>query len=219
MTLTGKLLIATAAVAAFSGSAMAADLYVPPAAAAAPVATSTNWDGPYIGATLGYGWGTATATPAAPAPAVSQAIAGGLVGAQIGYNFHVADQFVLGIQGDIAWLNESGTSAAGDKYQTNWSGALLARAGVDIDSVLPYVEAGVAFANASVTPGAGPGAGVAVSNTHTGYLLGAGVEFMLADQLSANIEYRYNNYGSQTYAGVPVAITDNQIRLGLNYHF
>ena len=97
MTLTGKLLIATAAVAAFSGSAMAADLYVPPAAAAAPVATSTNWDGPYIGATLGYGWGTATATPAAPAPAVSQAIAGGLVGAQIGYNFHVADQFVLGI--------------------------------------------------------------------------------------------------------------------------
>src|SRR6185312_2678677 len=31
MTLTGKLLIATAAVAAFSGSAMAADLYVPPA--------------------------------------------------------------------------------------------------------------------------------------------------------------------------------------------
>jgi len=211
MTLTGKLLIATAAVAAFSGSAMAADLYVPPAAAAAPVATSTNWDGPYIGATLGYGWGTAT--PTAPLTAVD--IAGGLVGAQIGYNFHVADQFVLGLQGDIAWLNESGTDAAGDTFKTDWSGALLARAGVDIDSVLPYVEAGVAFANATITPVGG----AAVSNTHTGYVLGAGVEFMLADQLSANIEYRYNNYGSQTYAGVPVAITDNQIRLGLNYHF
>jgi opacity protein-like surface antigen len=211
MTLTGKLLIAAAAVAAFSGSAMAADLYVPPAAAAAPVASSTNWDGAYIGATLGYGWGTFDNTTAA----VTQDVAGGLVGAQIGYNFHVADQFVLGVQGDVTWLNENATDGLGNEFKTDWSGALLARAGIDVGGVLPYVEAGVAFANATITPAGG----AAVSNTHTGYVLGAGVEFMLADQVSANIEYRYNNYGSQTYGVDTVALTDNQIRVGLNYHF
>jgi len=215
MTLTGKLLIATAAVAAFSGSAMAADLYVPPAAAAAPVATSTNWDGPYIGASLGYGWGTAHDTSGVFTPDASTT--GWLVGAQLGYNFHVSDSIVLGLEGNIDWLNESGTSAAvpGGTFTANWDGSIRARLGVDVGSVLPYVEAGVAFANATAAATGAP----SVSNTHTGYTLGAGVEFMLADQLSANVEYRYNNYGSATYNGTPINFTDNQVRIGLNYHF
>ncbi len=42
---------------------------------------------------------------------------------------------------------------------------------------------------------------------------------MLADQLSANVEYRYSDYGSQNYNGEYVGISDNTLRVGLNYHF
>lgn len=201
MKTTGKFVLAAVAVAALSSGAMAADLSIPaPAAPVAAAPSTTNWDGPYIGATVGYGWGTAT-------PDVGTALdpSGLLVGAQLGYNFHLSDQIVAGVQGNIDWNNEN---AGG--FALNADGAITARLGVDVDSVLPYIEAGVAFANATVG---------GVSNTHTGWTAGVGAEFMLANQLSANVEYRYSDYGSQTYGGTSVHLTDNQIRVGLNYHF
>jgi outer membrane autotransporter protein len=212
MTLTGKLLIAAAAMAAFSGSAMAADLYVPPAAAPAAAPATTNWDGAYIGASLGYAWGTATST----APVGTASPGGWLVGVDAGYNFHVSDNIVLGIEGNLDWLNETVTTtvAPAGTFTANWDGSLRARLGVDVDNILPYIEAGVAFANATASV-----PGTSFSNTQTGWTVGAGVEAMLADQLSANLEVRYNNYGSATYGGAPIAFTDTQLRVGLNYHF
>jgi len=86
MTSKSKLLLTTAMIVAFSGSAaFAADLYVPPAApvAAAPVASS--WDGPYIGASVGYGWGSADNSYTGNATGTSAAnLSGWLVGGQIG---------------------------------------------------------------------------------------------------------------------------------------
>jgi outer membrane immunogenic protein len=187
MTLTGKLFIAAAALAAFSGSAMAADLYVPPAAPSAPMVASTNWDGPYIGASLGYMWANNTS---------SSNNGSFLVGAQLGYNAHLSDMIVGGVEGNIDWINLSTSSSS----SANFEGSIRARLGVDVDNILPYLEAGVAFANIGGS-----------SSTNTGYTLGAGVEFMIADQLSANVEYRYDNYGSSTSA--------SSIRVGLNYHF
>ena len=208
MTLTGKLLLATAAVVAFSGSAMAADLAVPaqPAPVVAPPA-STDWDGPYIGATLGYGWGTTTDTTTGDYSSSPQGLT---VGGQAGYNFHLSDNLVAGIEGDLNWNNQQATTTSGDTYRINWDGSVRGRLGVDLDGILPYAEAGVAFANASVA---------GVTTTHTGWTVGAGVEFKLADQVSANVEYRYSDYGSQTFAGDSVGLTDNALRVGVNYHF
>lgn len=200
MTLTGKLLIAAAAVAAFSGSAMAADLYVPPAAAAAPVAHSSNWDGAYIGANLGYAWGQVNQ------PTVVTGN-GWLVGAQLGYNAHLSDSIVGGIEGNLDWVNEA-SAVANPGFAVNFEGSLRARLGLDLDSVLPYVELGVAFANVNEN-----NVGAAV---RTGWTAGAGVEFWLADQLSANVEYRYSDYGT---GAAGTRLTDNSVRVGLNYHF
>lgn len=210
MKVTGKFLIAAAAVAGFSGSAMAADLYVPPRAAPAAVApAATDWDGAYVGAHVGYGWGTVS-----PAGAASASSTGWIVGGQIGYNFHLSGNVVTGVEGDLGWSNESATLPAAT-FRANWEGSVRGRLGIDLDGIMPYAEAGVAFANATVTPTVG----TAASATHTGWTAGAGVEFKLADQLSANVEYRYSDYGSQTYAGTATSFTDNTVRTGLNYHF
>lgn len=213
MKMTGKLLLATAAVAALSGTAMAADLYVPPSQPApvyqAPAAT--DWDGPYIGASLGYAWGTADASTVPDTATIN----GWMVGGQVGYNFHLTNNVVTGLEADLNWTNEKGDfSTAGVSFQKNWDASLRGRLGIDLDGVLPYVEAGVAFANATVTDG-----GVDSSGSYTGWTAGAGVEFKLADQLSANVEYRYNNYGDQTLDANTVSLTDNVVKAGLNYHF
>lgn len=201
-------LAASIALATLSGSAFAADLAMPAAAPAPVVAPSTTWDGPYIGAHVGYGWGTVSSTiDTGPSPTGFDA------GAQIGYNFHLSGTIVAGVEGDISWNNETGTYGAGASWRTNWDGSVRARLGVDVNGLLPYVEAGVAFANATIS---GPQGG---SPTYTGYTVGAGVEFMLADKWSANVEYRYSNYGSQTFGGGTDSYADNTVRFGLNYHF
>lgn len=214
MKMTGKLLLAAATVAGFSGSAMAADLsYQAPAAAPVMQAPAqSDWDGPYIGANLGYGWGTATDTSGGFGTA---SLTGWLVGGQVGYNFHLSDNIVAGIEGNLDWENETGSNANGS-LRINGEGSIRGRLGIDLDGILPYAEAGVAFANATASDPTGT---TSVSATHTGYTLGAGIEFKVADHVSANVEYRYSNYGNQTYNGTTIGLTDNTVRVGLNYHF
>ena len=211
MKMTGKLVLAAVAAAGFSGTAVAADLYVPPAQPA-PVAqapAATDWDGPYIGASLGYGWGTASNS----APDTAN-LSGWTVGGQVGYNFHLTDNIVTGVEGDLNWTNQTGNYSTGDAFAINWDGSVRARAGVDLDGILPYLEAGVAFANGTDNLG-----GVSTSATHTGWTAGGGIEFKVADPVSLNVEYRYTDYGSQTYNGNSVGLTDNTVKAGLNYHF
>jgi outer membrane autotransporter protein len=212
MKMTSKLLLAAVAVAGFSGSAMAADLAMPAAPAAPPpqAPAATDWDGAYLGVNAGYGWGTASTG------ADSANLTGGFVGGQVGYNFHLSDQLVGGVEGNIDWNDEQGTyGLSTDNFRVNWDGSVRARLGLDLDGILPYAEAGVAFANGTDTPVAG----VATSATHTGWTAGAGVEAKLTDQVSANLEYRYTNYGSQAYGLGSTTVSDNTVRVGLNYHF
>jgi outer membrane immunogenic protein len=215
------LLLTATALSLFSAEAMAADLMMPmksaPMMAAAPA--STGWDGLYLGASVGYSWGTAddSSTSSGSFDGLGS-LSGGFIGGQVGYNFHLSDNVVLGIQGDINWNNESAatfTNTGSESARINWDGAIMGRLGYDAGQFLPYVEAGVAFANMTVTD-----SGTPLSATHTGYALGAGVQFMLSSQLSANVEYRYSNYGSATYeSGEPqIGLTDNSVRLGLDFH-
>ena len=125
---------------------------------------------------------------------------------------------MAGAEGDLNWNDQTGTftglTSGDNSARINWDGSVRGRLGVDLDGILPYAEAGVAFANVTDSNVDGD-----FSNTHTGWTAGAGVEFKVADPLSLNLEYRYTDYGTQTYDNDTVGLTDNTVKAGLNYHF
>jgi len=91
-----------------------------------------------------------------------------------------------------------------------------------MNTVMPYITAG--FAAGSGTRTTNAGAGESASATHTGYVLGAGVEWAFAQNWTAKLEYQYVNLGARTYtfAGPPspaVSMSNSIVRVGLNYKF
>ncbi len=125
-----KIAVAAVALAAMTGSALAADIYVPPPAAPAPPpAPAFSWEGSYAGAYVSY------FIPGGPVG----------VGMTVGHNF-VSGSLVYGIEAQLG-----GFFAVGFDF----SASLTARAGVAVgatDRALLYGEAGVQFIG-----GGGPG--------------------------------------------------------------
>jgi outer membrane immunogenic protein len=213
-------LLAGVAALGFASSTFAADLIVDtPAAPYVAPAASGNWDGAYVGAFAGYGWGTLS-DPDDVIGFDDQEIDvnGWQVGVTAGANFTISEAIVAGIVGDIAWNNASGEFADEDfTYDVNWSGSLRGRLGFDGGAFLPYVTAGLAFANATADWD-----GDADSQTHIGWTAGVGVEFAVADNVSLDLQYRYSDYGTKTYdidGGTDFSLTSNAVTAGINFRF
>jgi outer membrane immunogenic protein len=225
-----SLFIATSAIAFFSGSAGAADLYVPPTPeSAVTAATAFDWTGGYIGAQVGYTWGNAPAPYSFVAggpytlpqdPANQTGFVGGV---HAGYNFQTSN-LVLGVEGDIEKSGVGGDDggSGGDinALNNNWQGSLRGRLGFAVDSILLYGTAGMAVMNATATA---PGHTADV--TFTGWTAGVGLEYALTANLTSRVEYRYSSYGAKE-AAFPVngyyesySPAESTIRVGLSYKF
>jgi len=224
-----KIAIASGLVlATLTGGAFAADLARPMKVApvvAAPAAS--NWDGLYLGANIGYGPGTAT-SDGFGSTSTTIDFSGLFVGGQIGYNFHLSDNIVLGIEGDLNWANETGTTHFIDgNYDgtdaINWTGAVTGKIGYDAGTFMPYVLGGVAFAGNTLSyyDDDLQQSNGSQSATHTGYTVGLGLAAAVASNVSVFGEYRYSDYGTQTYGldTGDVRLTDNSVRGGVNFHF
>lgn len=178
-----------------------------------------SWNGAYAGVHLGHGWAR---TQAAGTAIDGVGLDGWFAGLQAGYNINL-DGFVLGIEGDIAWsrlygdflLNPGETM----RPSIDWLGTIRARAGFSANELLVYGTGGIAFAGASVS---NVESDYASRNTHTGWVIGAGIEAMVTDSLSLKAEYLYHDFGSRTYvydAPFGASFNPQTIKIGLNYHF
>jgi outer membrane immunogenic protein len=209
------------------GTALAADLLLIPE----PIAeVAPSWaEGFYVGVHAGYGFGAADHQPATPigpgGNGYDANISGALVGGQIGGWWHISDGVMGGFQLDADWANITGSMASGGfpgtiSYTVNWLATAEGRLGFDAGGFVPYVSLGVAAAGATRTSS---GTGVSSSMVHPGLSVGAGAAFMITDQLSADIEARWQAFAPRTYTtgGTPpsVALGVSSIRFGLNYHF
>lgn len=215
------ILLAGVAALSFASSAYAADLIIEaPEAPMMYSAPAGNWDGAYIGAFAGYGWGTLTDEDGdfSP-PGAEYDTTGWLLGVNAGYNITVSEAIVAGIVGDIAWSNQTADTDFGlDDATINWQGSIRGRLGFDGGAFLPYVTAGLAFANATVDTNVPE----SDTQTHIGWTAGAGVEFAVADNVSLDLQYRYSDFGTKTYdlnGGADVGLTSHAVTAGINFRF
>lgn len=216
-------LLAGVAAVSFISSAQAADLFVSePAPPVVVIDYGNNWDGAFIGAFAGYGWGSVTDEDGYfSLPDTDADLTGWQVGVSAGYNFTFSEALVAGVVGDIAWSDLSGDVADdGSSFDADWTGSIRGRLGFDGGAFLPYLTAGVAFANGTLTDVTNS---LEDSQTHIGWTFGAGVEYALADNISLDLLYRFTDYGSQDYDLSPDTVSTNVttsvITAGLNFSF
>jgi outer membrane immunogenic protein len=231
-----KFLLGTVALVALGATvpALAADLPArtytkAPAYAPSPI---YNWTGFYIGGHLG---GAFNGNSGFGGGAVNSNNDGSFLGGvQVGADYQFSQNWVLGIEGQYSWLSNNNNSAVfpgtGFAYNTNQRGlaSVTGRLGYTWGPALLYAKGGYAYSDydQSLTLGGLPtGFGINGSH-HDGYTVGAGLEYMFAQNWSAKIEYQYYNFGKTSFVA-PIALAsfgretndEHVVKAGLNYHF
>lgn len=215
--------------AAVVGTASAADLArraPPPVVTKAPPPPAYvpyNWTGFYAGVNGGYGFGRSKWS----GPPATFDVKGGLFGGQLGYNWQFG-QFVYGLEGDANWTDLRGTVSIADcngtfcRTRNDFLSTVRGRIGIAMDRWLPYATGGLAVGNLRATVPGFDG----IDHTNTGWTVGGGLEFALAGNWTAKVEYLYVNLGKEgcgTLCGLPlgndVSLTTNVVRAGINYRF
>jgi len=161
--------IALAAVAVLSlgiGTAQAADLPRAPVAKAPVMAPLPTWQGMYWGIHGGWGWGDVDRTITIfdpmfglfpPSGAASNDIDGGVFGGHVGFNWQTAPNWLIGLEGSIAWSGIDGTAnspvAAGFSIHSDleWFATITPRLGWTNANWLYYVKGGLAAGKLDTT--------------------------------------------------------------------
>lgn len=188
-------------------AASAADFGAPappvtPTPAYAPV---FSWAGPYAGVLAGYGWadfhdGAGTTGN------------GWLAGGYLGYNWQF-DPWVTGLEVDAMWSGISGSSG-GVSDRLNYLTTVRGRLGVAYDNFLIYGTGGFAMAGGRTNNGS------TATATHTGWVIGAGVEAALTQNVTGRIEYNYVDLNTKTYGnGVTSSPNAHLVKIGLGVKF
>jgi outer membrane immunogenic protein len=209
-----KSILGAAAIFLMAGSAYAADaiVYDEPL----PAESGFSWTGGYVGLQAGYGWGDSTIRFETIDYVVDPD--GFLGGVYVGYNYQMPSNLVLGLDADLTYTDLDGDGAEDTGSSLEWSGAIRARLGYAIDRLMPYVAGGLAFGRYEHTV-----ANTSLSETMTGWTIGAGADYAFTDRLIGRVEYRYTDFGDGDF-GLPlrphnVDLDTNDIRFGIAYKF
>jgi outer membrane immunogenic protein len=223
-----KLVLAVAAIAAFTGSALAADMAPRPYTKAPPpvVAPVANWTGCYVGGGGGYGMWNQENTPFLDATGIAIAPTSttggrgyfGTVQGGCDYQFAAAgQQFVIGAFGDYDFSSlkgqlEAGAGVGQEKMSSAWSGG--GRVGwLAFPSLLTYFSAGYTEATFDrvnfnfVFPPFAPTGFFLDKATYHGYFIGAGDEYALnfLPGLFWKTEYRLSTFDHRANPFLSVA--------------
>jgi outer membrane immunogenic protein len=189
------------------------------AAPFASAASAAPFDGPYVGAQVGWqsekmrdvksSFGTV------PVDDKVNSVTGGLFA---GYDKTVNGKFVIGAEAglDFASDDENQATVAGTNYSVDpkYSIDLTARAGYLANpQTLLYVRGG--YANARVRTTLTNAASIlSDSDNQDGWIAGAGVERQLTQNVSARLEYRYSKLSESDGKD-----QRNRVLAGLSYRF
>lgn len=205
-------------------------------------AVPLNWAGFYGGWIAGYGTGNSS-NYVSPNANNQHGWAnnnpdGVMIGGTIGYNWQYTPNWVLGVEADMSWAGMEGNQHMyiydGHDWSGGWDGfgTIRARAGYAFGRTLVYGTGGVAFLHSNeVIVGNDANESNFNSGWHVGYVVGAGVEYMITDRLSAKGEYLYAD-GFPEWSGTTGTVSQHGdqywkhdegsidiVRVGLNYKF
>jgi len=211
-TLTATLLASTMAFMTFT-AAQAADAVdqIPEAPMAVEdVAPVGNWGGAYLGGTASYDAGRFHNGGDYNA----RAFGGGVYG---GYNWQ-SGQIVYGAEGDVNYNGIDGRAAAGIDGKQGINGSIRGRVGYDMNPFLLYGTAGLAASNNKLDDGTSSD-----KKTALGYTVGAGVEAMVTNNITARVEYRYTDYQKKDFdldsGRVSRGFDDHSVKVGIGMKF
>jgi outer membrane immunogenic protein len=226
-----KILIGTAALAAFAGPAFAADMPARPYSKA-PVYTAPaliyNWTGFYIGGHLGGAFAGDNSLQGSDARFLG--------GVQAGFDYQFAPNWVLGAEAQYSWLGGGNNNGVlfpgGTLVTTNNSsqlGSVTGRVGYTWGPALLYAKGGYGWRdsnNLGVAVNGVPVAFTTDGSRKDGYTVGAGLEYMFAPNWSAKAEYQYYNFGNTTFTTGPAPLVgtrfrddEHTVKVGINYRF
>jgi len=200
-----------------AGSAVAADLRVPPPVykALPPPVPVWNWTGCYVGGHLGGGYArtentnvlnTTVSAFYLPGQGYANDASGIVGGVQGGCNYQIG-LAVFGIEGtysgaDISREYRTGFGGAAE-LSTNKLTALatfVARFGLALDNWLFYLKAGGADGRATLSvANIAPGGPTGDSHWHGGYTFGTGVEYAFTRNWIVGFEADYYRFETRTY--------------------
>ncbi|ETR75654.1 membrane protein [Afipia sp. P52-10] len=225
-----RVVLAAAAAVLVAAPALAADMRAPvykaPPPAPTPVAQVYNWTGFYIGAHVGGAF--------AGSNTFSGNDARFMVGVQGGADYQFAPNWVVGIEAQYSWLPTSSDRTlafapnGAATLDNRGIGSVTGRLGYAIGPVLIYAKGGYAFLDRSldVNVGGAPAAFSTSGKGKDGYTVGAGLEYMFAQNWSVKAEYQYYDFGRTTFTSGPPAIEgtsfkndEHTVKAGLNYRF
>lgn len=209
------------------------------ALAAGSSAPAFNWTGAYAGIQGGWGWGDVDHVrdflfvPDRTGPLHGD---GGLAGGTMGYNWQ-SGTWIFGVEADFAWSDirvdghndevfpvctGGGLGTCGATLEN--FGTVRGRLGYAVDHFLFYGTAGLGFGNLKsfAARGGASGSGTEFS---TGFVVGGGIETMVASNWSLKLEYLHYDAGDSSK--FKLVADDRQVegwsadivRVGLNYKF
>jgi outer membrane immunogenic protein len=228
------------------------------AAAATPVAFAAathDWRGFYLGGNVGYGVARNHVASkhfndiaSRPQESFTLSPAGALGGAQAGYNWQIARNWVAGVEADGQWSAQKDSSctdscnfipqanAAGEavsiEQKLRWLATARVRVGYAVGGWLAYVTGGAAWGGIRdniLTNVNADRATTQLSHSKGGGTIGTGIETALGGRWTAKLEYLYVDLGSVTdfaangpgfgSAKIHTQLQDHIVRFGLNYNF
>lgn len=230
-----KFLLGTVALIALGATvpALAADMAARPYTKAAPAvyAPIYNWTGFYIGGHIGGAFGGSNGFTGTTGGSNDGRFLGGLQG---GADYQFAPNWVVGIEGQYSWLGSNNNNVAftGTTYVYNHNqrglGSVTGRLGYTWGPGLLYVKGGYAYSDyaESLTLAGVPQTFALNSSHHDGYTVGAGLEYMFAQNWSGKIEYQYYDFGKTNFVTPAVLAAygstrndEHTVKAGINYRF
>ena len=165
-----------------------------------------------------------------------------LPGLHAGYLHQLQSGFVLGGEADFTYPDSTEhftrTSTPNgnlfDEFtvKNRLQGSIRSKLGYAINRFLPYVTAGVNFADTSLRYKNESNDFYQKNSVQTGWVLGGGLEYALCDRMSLRTEYLYSDYGDPVSLQVPSVagindpngfargdLVSHSVRVALNYHF